>query len=304
MGTAIVIRGLVKRFGSATALDGLDLEVPSGEAFGFVGPNGAGKTTTIRVLLDLIRPTEGSVSVLGLDPRRDGVALRRRIGYLPGALDLPPRLSGRAFLADQATLCGRSLDGEVADLAERLDADLDRPMGELSLGNRRKIGMIAAFAPRPELLVLDEPTGGLDPLVQQTFRSLAREAVADGRTVFLSSHVLDEVQHVADSVAVLRAGRLLTEGRIDDLIAQLVRTFRVRFDDLARPLPDPSRLQGVPGVVAVRRHGDEPELEVEVEGAAGPLLAALAPLGPTDLHCSEADLEDLFLGYYRERGGS
>jgi ABC-2 type transport system ATP-binding protein len=304
VGSAIVIRGLVKRFGSAVALDGLDLEVPTGEAFGFVGPNGAGKTTTIRVLLDLIRPTAGTVSVLGLDPRRDGVALRHRVGYLPGALELPPRLSGRSFLADGAALRGRRMDDEVAALAERLDADLDRPMGELSLGNRRKIGMIAAFAPRPELLVLDEPTGGLDPLVQQTFRALAREAVADGRTVFLSSHVLDEVQHVTDSVGVLRAGRLVAGGRIDTLIAQLVRTFRIRFDDADAPPPDPARLLGVPGVVAARPCADGLELKLDVEVPAGPLLAALAPLRPSDLHCSEADLEDLFLGYYGERGRS
>jgi ABC-2 type transport system ATP-binding protein len=295
---AIVTRTLVKRFGASTALDDLDLEVPVGGVFGFLGPNGAGKTTTIRLLLDLIRPTSGTASVLGLDPRRDGVVLRSRIGYLPGALDLPPRLSGRDFLADQAALCRRRLDAEVAVLAERLGADLDRPMGELSLGNRRKIGMIAAFAPRPELLVLDEPTGGLDPLVQQTFRALAREAVADGRTVFLSSHVLDEVQHIADSVAVLREGRLVVAGRIETLIAQLVRTFRVRFDDVAAPPPEPARLAGVPGVVAVRSSAGEPEIEIDVEGAAGPLLAVLAPLRPTDLHCAEADLEDLFLGYY------
>lgn len=298
MPAAIETNGLMRSFGDVEAVAGIDLHVDRGTFYGFLGPNGAGKTTTIRLLLDLIRPTSGTVSVLGLDPRRDGVALRSRIGYLPGALDLPPRLSGRDFLADQAALCRRRLDAEVAVLAERLGADLDRPMGELSLGNRRKVGMIAAFAPRPELLVLDEPTGGLDPLVQQTFRALAREAVADGRTVFLSSHVLDEVQHIADSVAVLREGRLVVEGRIETLIAQLVRTFRVRFDDVAAPPPEPARLVDVPGVVAVRSSARGPELEIDVEGAAGPLLAVLAPLRPTDLHCAEADLEDLFLGYY------
>jgi ABC-2 type transport system ATP-binding protein len=180
---AIVTRTLVKRFGASTALDDLDLEVPVGGVFGFLGPNGAGKTTTIRLLLDLIRPTSGTVSVLGLDPRRDGVALRSRIGYLPGALDLPPRLSGRDFLADQAALCRRRLDAEVAVLAERLGADLDRPMGELSLGNRRKIGMIAAFAPRPELLVLDEPTGGsILSCSRRSVRSPARRWPTGGRS--------------------------------------------------------------------------------------------------------------------------
>jgi ABC-2 type transport system ATP-binding protein len=165
----------------------------------------------------------------GLDPRRDGVALRRRVGYLHVDLNLPQRLTGRQLLGDHAAI--RQFDaGDRADeLAERLAADLDRPMGELSLGNRRKIGVIDAFVHRPELLVLDEPTGGLDPLVQQEFRALVREAAGEGRTVFLSSHVLDEVQHTADRVAVLRAGRLVVEDRVDALLARVMRTITVRF---------------------------------------------------------------------------
>ncbi len=293
--SVIVARGLTKRFGSSVALDGLDLEVGAGEVFGFVGPNGAGKTTTIRLLLDLLRPTSGAVKVLGLDPRRDGVALRRRIGYLPGDLNLPSRLTGRAFLADHAALRDMSLSGDHDTLAERLAADLDRPMGELSLGNRRKIGVIAAFVHRPELLVLDEPTGGLDPLVQQQFRAMAREVAADGRSVFLSSHVLDEVQHTADRVAVLRKGRLVVEDSVDALLTKLVRVVRVSFADV----PPLEALLGVVGVQEVAV-GSPGELMITLEGPAGPLLAALGPFQPLDLHSTEPDLEDVFLGYYGE----
>lgn len=293
--SVILTRGLTKRFGASVALDGLDLDVHEGEVFGFVGPNGAGKTTTIRLLLDLLRPTAGSVAVLGGDPRRDGVALRARIGYLPGDLNLPPKVTGRAFLADQAALRRLDLSPVIDELADRLTADLDRPMGELSLGNRRKIGVVAAFAHRPDLLVLDEPTGGLDPLVQQTFRAMVREAAAAGATVFLSSHVLDEVQHTADRVAVLRKGRLVAEDRVDALIARLVRTVRVRFT----VAPPGESFQGVPGVAGVA--SPQPDtLEFTLAGAAGPLLAALAPHAPLDLHAPEPDLEDVFLHLYGE----
>jgi ABC-2 type transport system ATP-binding protein len=294
---AIVTRALTKRFGDSVALDGLDLEVRAGEVFGFLGPNGAGKTTTIRLLLDLARPTSGSATVLGLDPRRDGPVLRRRIGYLPGDVNLPARLTGRAMLADHAAVRGLDLHRPVDELAERLGADLDRPMGDLSLGNRRKVAMIAAFAHRPDLLVLDEPTGGLDPLVQQTFRSLAREAAAEGRTVFLSSHVLDEVQHVADRVAVLRAGRLVAEDRIDVLLSRLNRTCVVRFDPRPGMVPSAEVFHRVPGVTEVH-HLHDGEIEISLEGPAGPLLEALAPWSPLDLATHEPDLEDLFLGYY------
>jgi ABC-2 type transport system ATP-binding protein len=291
---AIRIEGLRKEFGSSVALDGLDLDVQVGEVFGFVGPNGAGKTTTIRILLDLLRPTAGDVRVLGLHPRGDGVALRRRIGYLPGDLDLPPRLTGREFLADQAAARGLDLRERCDELATRLSADLDRALGELSLGNRRKIGVVAAFAHRPELLVLDEPTGGLDPLVQQTFRALVREAADEGRTVFLSSHVLDEVQHTADRVGVLRAGRLVAVDRVDTLLTKVVRHARITFAD-----PPPlAELRSVPGVVEATADGVD-GVRLVLSGPAGPLLVAIAPHQPLDLHLGEPDLEDVFLGYYR-----
>ena len=301
MDSAITTRGLAKRFGDHTAVDGLDLEVPVGEVFGFLGPNGAGKTTTIRMLLDLIRPTGGTATVLGHDPRSGGVDLRSRIGYLPGDLTLPEKLSGREYLADQAALRGQDLRVAWEELAERLDADLARPLGHLSMGNRRKVGMIGALMARPDLLVLDEPTGGLDPLVQQTFRALAREAVAEGRTVFLSSHVLDEVQHVADRVAVLREGRLVTEDRVDALLSHLARTFRVSF---AGAVPARATFDRVPGVTDVRPGASATELEIVVQGPAGELVQALAAHRPLDVHSTEPDLEDVFLGYYSGDGSA
>jgi ABC-2 type transport system ATP-binding protein len=308
-----VTRALTKRFGDALALDGLDLEVARGEVFGFLGPNGAGKTTTIRLLLDLVRPTRGSASVLGLDPRRDAAELHARMGYLPGDVNLPARQQGRAYLSDHAAIrrldphrSGRAID----ELAERLGADLDRPMGDLSLGNRRKVAMIDAFAHRPELLVLDEPTGGLDPLVQQTFRALAREAAGEGRTVFLSSHVLDEVQHVADRVAVLRQGRLVAEDRIEALLARLARSVTVTFVDPSRPPGtgdgppvDLSAFARVPHLQHVAAL-DGGRVEFVVDGPIGALVEAIAPWHPYDVRVDEPDLEDLFLGYYGGPEGS
>jgi ABC-2 type transport system ATP-binding protein len=294
MDSAIRAIGLRKEFGSSLALDGLDLDVHVGEVFGFVGPNGAGKTTTIRILLDLLRPTAGKVRVLGLHPQGDGVALRRRIGYLPGELVLPPRLTGRQFLADQAAARGLDLRDRCDELADRLSADLDRSLGELSLGNRRKIGVIAAFAHRPELLVLDEPTSGLDPLVQQHFRLLVREAASEGRTVFLSSHVLDEVQHTADRIGVLRAGHLVAVDRVDTLLTKVVRHARITFAGV----PPIDELRAVPGVAQAEADGLD-GVRLMLEGPAGRLLEALAPHHPVDLHLAEPDLEDVFLGYYR-----
>ena len=212
-------------------------------------------------------------------------------------MNLPPRLTGRAYLADRAAVRRLDLRKAVGELVERLGADLDRPMGELSLGNRRKVAMIDAFAHRPELLVLDEPTGGLDPLVQQTFRALARDAVAEGRTVFLSSHVLDEVQHVADRVAVLRAGRLVADDRVDVLLARLSRSFHVCFAEV----PPLEAFGRVPGVTRVELARDG-VVVFDLDGAAGPLLDALAPWHPVDLRAHEPDLEDLFLGYYGAGG--
>ena len=236
---AIETRGLSKTYPNGVrALVDLDLRVERGEIFGYLGPNGAGKSTTIRLLLDLIRPTAGRAEILGLDTRADSVGARRSVGYLPGDLRLNDRLSGREQLDSLARLRGGA-DAATRDrLVERFQCILDRPIRELSKGNRQKLGIVQAFMHRPEVLILDEPTGGLDPLNQGEFRELVRETADDGRTVFLSSHSLDEVQHTADRVGVIRSGHLVDVDSVESLRERSPRHVTIRFGeriDPARP---------------------------------------------------------------------
>jgi ABC-2 type transport system ATP-binding protein len=234
---AIETQDLEKTYaGGVRALADLDLQVEQGEVFGYLGPNGAGKSTTIRLLLDLIRPTAGRASVLGLDPRRDGVEARRRIGYLPGDLRLSDRMTAREQLNSLARLRG-GVDVELRNrLCERFALVLDRAIRHLSKGNRQKVGLVQAFMHRPELVVLDEPSGGLDPLLQAELRSLLRETAAEGRTVFLSSHSLDEVQHVADRVGIIRGGRLADVDAVERLRERAARDDRFRRGRRRDPL--------------------------------------------------------------------
>ena len=231
---AIETVGLAKTYGGRVrALVGLDLRVERGEVFGYLGPNGAGKSTSIRLLLGLIHPTAGRAELLGFDVRRASVKSRRRVGYLPGDR-LADRLTGKQQLDSLARL--RGVDTPLRDtLCERFGAVLDRPIRELSKGNRQKLGLVQAFMHRPELLVLDEPTGGLDPLLQEEFRTLLRETAADGRTVFLSSHSLDEVQHAADRVAIVRDGQLLDVDRVAALRERALRHVTIVFAGDAAP---------------------------------------------------------------------
>jgi ABC-2 type transport system ATP-binding protein len=291
----VSLERLTKSYGRARGVVELDLTVRSGETFGFLGPNGAGKTTTIRAILDLIRPTSGRVRVFGLDARTDGVAIRRRVGYVPGDLRLYDHLTPRALFSYFAALRGlHSLD-EAGRLAERLELELDRPVTALSRGNRQKVGLVQAFMHHPDLLVLDEPTSGLDPLVQQTFYDLVRETVAEGRTIFLSSHVLSEVQHVADRVALVRDGRLVLVDSVENIRARALTRVEVTF---ALP-PSEDDFQGLPGVRVLERRGDI--VLFALEGEADPLLKALARHRVIALDSHEADLEDVFLSLYRRR---
>ena len=222
--TVIHTEGLSKYYGKALGVLDLDLDVPQGQVFGYLGPNGAGKTTTIRMLLDLIRPTSGTVRVLGLDVRRHSQAVRRRVGYLPGDLVLYQNLTGRELLDYAASLRG-GVDWRVVErLADRLECDLARRIGDLSQGNRQKVGIIHAFMHGPELLVLDEPTMGLDPLMQQVFNQLVREARDEGRTVFLSSHILPEVEQLCDWVGIIRGGRLITVEQVEAMKERAIRS--------------------------------------------------------------------------------
>ena len=283
---------LTKSYGSSRGVVDMTFDVPHGEVFGFLGPNGAGKTTTIRLLLDLIRPTRGRVEVLGLEPSRDGVELRRRLGYLPGDLRLYERLTGRELLSYFAHLRGMSDLGDARRLTELLEVELDRPIRSLSKGNRQKIGLLQAFMHLPELLVLDEPTLGLDPLVQQMFNELVREVTADGRTVFLSSHMLGEVQRIADRVAVVREGKI----EVLETVGTLRRRAFTRVEVTFAARPHVSAFAGLVGIRELRRDGET--VLFAVEGPIDPLVKALARHRVLAIDSHEADLEDIFLTLY------
>jgi ABC-2 type transport system ATP-binding protein len=296
---AIETCGLSKTYPNGVrALVDLDLRVERGEIFGYLGPNGAGKSTTIRLLLDLIRPSAGGASVHGLDTRAEGVQARRHIGYLPGDLRLSDRLTGREQLDSLARLRAR-VDTRLRDqLVDRFDCVLDRPIRELSKGNRQKLGIVQAFMHRPDLLILDEPTGGLDPLNQGQFRSLAHETAADGRTVFLSSHSLDEVQHIAHRVGIIRSGRLIDVDAVDSLRERSLRRITIRFARAVDPAPfaalEGVRIENAEGAV-VRLSAPEPAVDGIVKAAAQHQVV--------DLVSEPADLEEIFLELYREDDG-
>jgi ABC-2 type transport system ATP-binding protein len=292
MAAVVQAHGLTKSYGSRTGVVDLGFSVEQGEVFGYLGPNGAGKTTTIRLMLDLIRPTNGRVEVLGRDARRDSVTIRRRVGYLPGDARLYERLTGGELIEYFASLRGSSDLTEARRLADRFALDLDVPIRTLSRGNRQKVGIVQAFMHRPDLLVLDEPTSGLDPLMQQEFADLLRETTADGRTVFLSSHVLPEVQHVADRVAVIRDGRLVVVDTVENLRARAPGRMEVSF----AVVPPPGAFDGLARVREVERYGAT--VAFALEGPADPLVKALARFEVLGLDSHEADLEDVFLGLY------
>jgi ABC-2 type transport system ATP-binding protein len=286
------VEGLTKRYGRHRGVEQLTFAVAPGELFGFLGPNGAGKTTTIRLALDLIRPTAGHARVLGFDSRRDARVVHRLVGYLPGELGLYGRLTAEQLLEFAAGVRGGVDWGYVCELAGRLGLDLTRRIGELSKGNKQKVGIIQAFMHRPALLVLDEPTSGLDPLVQQAVYRLFAETTAEGRTVFLSSHVLSEVERVADRVGIIREGRLVTVAAVADLKARAPRRVDIHFD---RELAGDA-FTGVGGVRSSQVTGRVAHLVLE--GSMRPVLAAAVDLGLVSVVTHEADLEDVFLSYY------
>jgi len=294
---AIETRGLTKYYGRDRGIEGVDLEVHPGEVFGFLGPNGAGKTTTIRLLLDLIRPSSGSIRVLGLDPRAEGVSLRRRVGYLPGDLALYGKRTPREFLRYFGRLRGDEQPDAVDALAERFSLHLDRPIGKLSKGNRQKVGLVQAFVHDPEVLFLDEPTAGLDPLMQQEFEALVREAALRGACVFLSSHALAEVQAVADRAGIIRDGRLVAIDDVRDLRAKALLEIEIRF---AAPV-GATEFAGLAGVRDVSVNGAV--MRCRVEGRADPLIKALARHEVESISGGELDLEDIFLAHYGPGAG-
>jgi ABC-2 type transport system ATP-binding protein len=299
MAQAISTKSLTKKFGRREVLHGVDFSVEAGSVFGVIGPNGAGKTTTMRCLLDIIRPTSGEVRVLGTDPRAGGPELRRRLGYLPGELFLEGRVTGRKLLAHYQAISGPVARGRVDELAERLGLDLDRHTRQLSKGNKQKLGLVQAFMHDPELLVLDEPTSGLDPLIQQEFHAMVREAQNKGQTIFLSSHVLSEVQQTADTVAILRDGRIITVESVSGLREGAVRRLRLTAHGITAHDAG-ALLGGVPGVghVEVLESGDGVTLSATLEGAIQPLVRTLGSLQLADLVLEEPDLEESVLKMY------
>ncbi|THJ67973.1 ABC transporter ATP-binding protein [Arthrobacter echini] len=300
MTDVVVTTGLTKRYGSVLALDSLDLTIPQGTVFGVIGPNGAGKTTLMRLLVDVLRPTSGSITVLGMEPRAGGKDLRGRIGYLPGEFHVEPGLSGRAHLKFWTSISPgdrTQVHRRAEAMAERLDIPLDRPARKLSKGNKQKLGLVQAFMHRPELLILDEPTSGLDPLVQQTFLELVSEARDGGATVFLSSHVLSEVEQAADLAVVLRSGSIVREASIEGLHTTAVRHLRARLSDADAATVD-RRMADVAAGLDVSVEGEDVLVSGLVQGHADDLVKALARFTVADLVLAEPDLEESVLAMY------
>ncbi|MDH4160688.1 MAG: ABC transporter ATP-binding protein [Actinomycetota bacterium] len=293
-GPALVTRGLTKYYGSQRGIEDVDLDIARGEVFGFLGPNGAGKTTALRTVMGLLRPTRGTIEVLGLDVAADGIAARRRTGYLSGELALYPGLTGGQTCRFVADMRGGLPDSAYTSLAARFDLDLERQVSDLSKGNRQKLGIVLSFLHSPDLLLLDEPTSGLDPLVQQEFHALVRETVARGATVCLSSHVLAEVELMADRVGIVDDGRLLVVETVDGLKSRAVRRLALTFP----AHPPEAALRGVPGVSDVAVTG--PVARCAVAGAVTDLLRVAVDHGVVDVHSEEADLEEIFLGLLRD----
>jgi ABC-2 type transport system ATP-binding protein len=294
---AISIRGLTKRYGSLTALNELNLDVAQGEVLGFLGLNGAGKTTAIRLLLDLLRPTSGAAFIFGHDCWLDGLAARARVGYLPGELGIFPDLTGLEVLDFLAGLKRQPVNKQRREeLVERLELphrDLRRKLRQYSTGMKRKLGIIQAFEGDPPVLILDEPTEGLDPLMQESFYALLKEAKQSGRTVFMSSHVLSEVERVCDRIALLRKGELVLLAGLEAIRGLTARRVRVTFSrDVTAPTDVPAGHSIIESAPRLWR--------LEVTGPLGPLLAALAGLPVEDLQVRQGRLEDVLPKYYRE----
>jgi len=290
--SVIETTGLTKYYGKSRGVLDLNLSIREGEVFGYLGPNGAGKTTTIRTLLDLIRPTRGGATIFGLDTRQRSREIRRRVGYLPGELALYDKMTGAEVLRYMANLRGGVEWKRVQGLAGRLSCDLARPIRILSHGNKQKIGLIQAFMRQPDLLILDEPTTGLDPLVQQEFYRLIAEAKASGQTVFLSSHILPEVERVCDRVGIIREGRLIAVEDVAALKARALRRLEIHF---AAPVPQEAfaRLEGVRDVTV-----DDGILRCTVVGTVDAVIKAAVQYTVVNVISHEPSLEEIFLAYY------
>ncbi len=290
----IVIRteGLTKYYGKTLGITDLNLEVKKGEVFGCLGPNGAGKTTTIRMLLDFIHPTRGKATIFGLDTHKDNVKIKRCVGYLPGELELYKNLKGGEFLRHFAYLRGGVDWKHVQELAERLDFDMSKPIRSLSSGNKHKVGLIQAFMHKPELLILDEPTVGLDPLMQQEFYQMVHEAKEQGQTLFISSHILPEVERICDRVGFIRRGKLIEVEDVSDLKKHAFRQIEIHFAGSV-PKEEFENLSVVRDVMV-----EDSVLRFTVAGPLDAVIKAAAKFEVVNVISHEPNLEDIFLTYY------
>ena len=291
---AITIDGLEKYYGSFKALHGVDLKVNRGEILGFLGPNGAGKTTTIRCMLDLIHPQGGTISVLGLNPQAEPEAIKARVGYLPGELHLDENMTAQQIFRYFNRLRGNRSNWDfIEELSDRLKLELKTPIKNFSHGNKQKVGVVQALMHRPELLLLDEPTGGLDPLIQQEVLRMLSETQDNGATVFFSSHIISEVQAVADRVAIIRAGKIVEVAETASLLNRSMRQVRIRFQQPT----EAGELHKLPGVELIAKD-DGLGVLLQVEGAMDTLIKTLAKYPVNDFETERTSLEEIFLAYY------
>jgi ABC-2 type transport system ATP-binding protein len=291
---AIKIEGLVKSYGKTQALFGVDLEVKRGEIYGFLGPNGAGKTTAIRCMLDLIRPQGGTISVLGMNPQEEPEAIKTRVGYLPGELHVDENMTARQVFRYFNRLRGNRSDWNfIEELSERLKLELRMPIKNFSKGNKQKVGIVQALMHKPELLLLDEPTGGLDPLMQQEALRMLDEAQDNGSTVFFSSHIISEVQAIADRVAIIRDGKIVEVAETAALLNRSMRQVRIRFQKPTKA----DELYKLQGVELIAKDEDMGML-LQVEGQMDALIKALAKHPVSDFETERTSLEKIFLAYY------
>ena len=291
---AIQVKDLEKFYGKVHALRGIDLEIKRGEVYGFLGPNGSGKTTAIRCMLDLIRPQAGSISVLGLNPQKEPEAIKERVGYLPGELHMDENMTARQVFRFFNSLRGNRSDWAfIEELSERLKLELRSPIRNFSKGNKQKVGVVQALMHKPALLLLDEPTGGLDPLMQQEVLRMLVEAQENGSTVFFSSHIISEVQTVADRVAIIREGKIVEVAETAALLNRSMRQVRIRFQQPT----EAEELYNLPGVELLAKD-DSMGILLQVEGQMDTLVKTLAKYPVNDFETERASLEEIFLAYY------